>query len=135
MIQEPKKPNRRTEERVEFESDCTIEMKAPSWTMLPEPVQGRTINITEHGIRVMFSDFPQSRFEKWDPYISRGDTIQVLICLTNADPPLELGGQIVWCQFDADNGKLGTCHVGILLSLQSPGIIERIHQLIDSNKS
>ncbi|MBI5154079.1 PilZ domain-containing protein [Candidatus Poribacteria bacterium] len=118
MAERPNTDERRREKRLSFTGECRVEIRSPAWGRLPEALNARTINLTEHGVRLDFAEFPFSRFAKWQQWIEGGNTVGVAISLLNSGKPVELTGDIVWLQFEHSGPpERGTCMVGVLLSL------------------
>lgn len=123
--------NRRRFERHYFQRECRIEPRSPAWTMLPDPLKGETVNITEHGIRVQITEFPAHRHETWLKCLERGDTIGVMIHVSQGDRKLELPGQIVWMLFEPTSNGLGDCSIGVLLSILDETMRDQLQGLIN----
>lgn len=121
MSESPDPKNRRVEPRVAFESDCSVEPRAPAWTLMPAPLIGETVNLTENGIRVRIAGFDRERYEKWHQHLSSGETIQVRVVLHRSGEALAMEGEVVWLGFSPDEeeigGRAGECALGVLLSL------------------
>lgn len=122
--------NRRRQARVPLTSDCELLPKAPAWTLLPDPLPGRTVNITEHGMRVLLPRFSAARYEKWRAHVDLGETIHVTLRLQAASQPVELAGEIVWIQYEPLTEQSGQCSVGILLALLEPEMRRTLEQVI-----
>jgi hypothetical protein len=130
--------NRRDEPRIVVLSDCTLEPRSPSWTMLPQPLEGQTFNITEHGLRIHLPGFEAQRYEKWFRHLEKGECIGVSVELHGGAEALRVEGQIVWLGFspenDDQNARTGELSVGILLSLLDEGPLRQLQALIRSQQ-
>jgi hypothetical protein len=122
--------NRRTEERRHYTQRCLIRVTGPSEAMLSQPLDGETVNVTEHGVRVSIAGFPTPRFQLWREILERDSYLQVEIRL-RLDDTFVLQGQIVWISFDGNLGfPAGTCDAGILLSVLSPDAARHYRQML-----
>ena len=122
--------NRRNNDRLQFHCRCILSPMEPAWARLSKPVEGETVNITEHGVRAEFSDFSQSRFEKWQKCLDDGENLDVMLTLASGSESLDLEGHIVWVHFQETDVVSGICSVGILLSLMDSDIQGRVRTLV-----
>ncbi|MEQ8820418.1 MAG: PilZ domain-containing protein [Sumerlaeia bacterium] len=138
MISEtPSVPNRRREQRFGFVSGCGLEIKSPAWAMLTKPLHGETENLTEHGVKVILSDFPETRYILWEETIRKGEYLNAVISLpTQQGAPLaslELPGEVVWIKFsrnDQNFSERGECSIGLLLNIMDADTARALRHMV-----
>ncbi|MCB2156806.1 PilZ domain-containing protein [bacterium] len=123
--------NRRRAERLGFVSPCRLDLNSPAWARIPEPLSGKTENVTAHGAKVCFNDFERHRYERWANSIESGTYLGVNIRIPHGAVPLELPGQVVWVNFRGEPGAVeGKLYAGILLSVMKPSVLKELHELL-----
>lgn len=122
--------NRRREERLEYVATCLVEIKAPSWAMSAEPLEGSTENITRNGVKVVFADFAHARYERWNAHLTAGETIKVVVRIPHRGQLVALPGQVAWTRYEGTPRGFGECSVGILLALLTPAAALAVDEIL-----
>ncbi len=129
--EETSSQDRRRSERIGFVHSCRLEVLSPAWAINKDVLEGETENITDHGLRVNFSEFDSKSAEAWQEAVFEDTELEVQVVMSEMEgdlPPLK--GQIVWvhCPPGEDSG----CSVGILFSIMSADQSRALHELIAS---
>lgn len=113
--------NRRREERLPVTRECLLDVKSPTWAMLPKPLPALTENLTRHGLRIAVPGMSIERFDRWRRHVETGEELIVAVSMDLGGEPLCLSGSIVWTELVESGDPLrGDCALGILLSLMAP---------------
>ncbi len=121
--------DRRSEERLEVEHDCVVEVRSPTWAMLSKPAEGLTSNLTLHGMKILLPDFSSVQYQTWLRRMDSEETISVSVRLTRVEG-LEFEGDIAWCDFEESDGPRGMCTAGILLKVPSDAQAKAIRRIL-----
>lgn len=123
--------NRRREQRLDFVSDCRVELVSPAWLLLPEPLAGKTQNLTMHGLKVILPRFPRRRHEQWKQAIADGEEMAVNVRLDTARGEVVIRGNVVWSQYTpGESSSSGACSVGVLLGIAPPAVMDELRKLV-----
>lgn len=125
--------NKRRDPRVQFTSECLLEVEIPAWAMTTQPIQGETANITAHGMRLNLPGFQRLRAERWRQAVENHERIAVRVRLSTDPGGLSLNGQVVWFDFeDTDEVDYVFGSVGILFVVLRESEARMLRKLIES---
>jgi len=128
---------RRVEERLDFLRECQVEIRSPTWAVLPGFLMGETRNITMHGVLFALEGFSRALFLKWANHLKSGGSLGVVVRFQEGEDFIELPGDIVWALLreEYDGSDVGTCEAGVLLSLlemETANILRRVIRELDA---
>ncbi len=131
---EPKPPtqdfsDRRKEPRHGFLQSCRVSIVAPAWAVTPEPLEGKTEDITLNGLRVNFDSAPSSFAANWEEANEGMHELKVTIEFIGLNDFPALKGQIVWFHQTDDSSE---CSIGVLFSIMKQGDQSKLSELVES---
>lgn len=93
-------------------------------------LQGRTVNLTEHGLMVMIPGLRQAIADAWLTAVEQDKVVIVQAILRDYPllPPLK--GQIVWVNW-REEAELGpTCYLGLLFHILEDSVIGALQEML-----
>lgn len=127
----PAGAERRREERLEFSRRCTLTVTGPAWAAIVEPYEGRTEDITAHGMRLHLPGVHHELAGAWADAAKLFVELTVRIVLPDIDGFPPLVGQIVWVHCQAETKPMG-CSIGVLFSILKTADQTRLQELLKS---
>ncbi len=125
--------NKRRDPRLQYTSECLLEVELPAWAMTTQPIQGETANITAHGMRLNLPGFQRLRAERWRKAVEDHERIAVRVRLGTDPGGLSLHGQVVWFDYeDTDDAEYVFGSAGILFVVLREGEARMLRSLIES---
>ena len=128
--------DRRRERRVNYSVPCSFSIISPPWALTPEPLHGKTEDLSLHGARLFLEDLPVELGESWKEALDQDTELKVEIRLPDGEDIPLLKGQIVWLDTEspeeADMDPTGATALGILFSILPAKDQKRLLDLIGS---
>jgi hypothetical protein len=121
---------RRREARLPFRADCRIEIVAPPDYANAGLMQGRTVNITEHGLMVLIPGIRKDVLERWQKAVDQEKIILVQAILISHPGAPPLKGQIVWTSWKDDPEEGAIAGLGLLFQILSDRELESLREIL-----
>lgn len=125
--------NKRRQARLQFTSQCLLEVESPAWAMSSQEIEGETVNITTHGMRLNIPGFAMARARRWKQAIDNHERINVRLRIPLEPVQLAMTGQVVWFDFEeTDSPDTVLACAGVLFAILRESEAKLLRRLVDS---